>query len=300
VLAAAAGGAEPAGVARPVATPDVVAGNTAFALALYRELSATPGNVFFSPFSMALALTMTAEGARGSTAEEMGRALHLADRFRRQGPDGTLRPWDLTEVHRSFSLLTRELAGPNDAEREALRHRLDDLRRAATATRATVDRIEKQGHDRAAIAKARAELGTLWNQADAAEMRLADCTLRTANSLWGERSYPFREEYAKAVADHYGTGSLIPVDFLDDYPGARQIMNRWTAEQTGGRITDIVPELPPMLASLMRLVLINAVYFRGDWTCPFDDAATRPSGSILFLGRVARPEAAGAPVGSQR
>jgi serpin B len=77
-------------------------------------------------------------------------------------------------------------------------------------------------------------------------------------------------------------------------------MNRWTAEQTGGRITDIVPELPPMLASLMRLVLINAVYFRGDWTCPFDDAATRPSGSILFLGRVTRPEAAGAPVGSQR
>jgi len=59
-------------------TLEVVQGNTAFAVDLYRELSARPGNLFFSPFSLSSALAMTYAGARGDTAQQMASVLHFA------------------------------------------------------------------------------------------------------------------------------------------------------------------------------------------------------------------------------
>ena len=56
----------------------LVAGNTGFALDLYRTLAANPGNLFCSPLSVSTALAMTYAGARGETeaemADEIGRA----------------------------------------------------------------------------------------------------------------------------------------------------------------------------------------------------------------------------------
>jgi len=58
--------------------PDLVAGNTLFAFDLYRTLFDQELNVFYSPYSISLALAMTYAGARGNTALEMAQALHLA------------------------------------------------------------------------------------------------------------------------------------------------------------------------------------------------------------------------------
>jgi len=55
----------------------LVAGNTDFALSLYRQLASKDGNVFFSPYSLSRALAMTYAGAKGKTAEEMKTALHF-------------------------------------------------------------------------------------------------------------------------------------------------------------------------------------------------------------------------------
>src|SRR5213593_583207 len=62
----------------PPANPrGVVDGNNRFALELYAKLRDTKGNLFCSPFSVSSALAMTALGARGKTADEMGEVLHL-------------------------------------------------------------------------------------------------------------------------------------------------------------------------------------------------------------------------------
>jgi len=55
----------------------VVAGNTAFAFDLYRQLQ-TEGNLFFSPYSISSALAMTYAGARENTATQMSQVLHFA------------------------------------------------------------------------------------------------------------------------------------------------------------------------------------------------------------------------------
>jgi len=73
----------------------VVNGNNAFAFDLYRELCKKEGNLFFSPYSVSSALAMAYAGARGQTAEEMAKTLHLPNL------DGRL--------HKVFGKLNRDL-----------------------------------------------------------------------------------------------------------------------------------------------------------------------------------------------
>lgn len=55
----------------------LVQGNSDFAMALYRQLRSGDGNLFFSPYSISLALAMTYAGAQGDTESQMAQALHF-------------------------------------------------------------------------------------------------------------------------------------------------------------------------------------------------------------------------------
>lgn len=56
---------------------ELAAGNTAFALDLYQYVRGQSGNIFFSPYSISIALAMTYAGARGETERQMAEALHF-------------------------------------------------------------------------------------------------------------------------------------------------------------------------------------------------------------------------------
>ena len=55
----------------------LVAGNTAFAMDLYQQLRGESGNLFYSPYSISLALAMTYAGARGQTAAQMAEVMRV-------------------------------------------------------------------------------------------------------------------------------------------------------------------------------------------------------------------------------
>jgi len=109
----------------------------------------------------------------------------------------------------------------------------------------------------------------------------APVELAVANRLFGERTYTFEQPFLELVASQFGA-PLEPTDFKGAFEPARNRINAWVAEQTKDRIPVILPERS--LDTLTRLVLVNAIYFKGQWAAQFPKDATRPRSFTLADG----------------
>src|SRR5204862_192485 len=105
--------------------------------------------------------------------------------------------------------------------------------------------------------------------------------LSTANRLWGMKGYGFRPEFLKATKDHYGAG-LEELDFGKEEP-ARKTINAWVEKETNDKIKDLIK--PGMLDVDTRLVLTNAIYFKGDWVSQFKKDRTKDEPFFLADGK---------------
>lgn len=186
-----------------------MAGNNEFALDLYARLKDSPGNLFFSPWSIRTALAMAWTGAGGRTAGQMGGVLHFGLPPEKMGP----------AVH-SFSTALSEAAGKAGIE------------------------------------------------------------LNLANSLWVQAGFPLLPGFVAMLRDHYGAPPRQAR--LSTADGARAI-NKWVSEETRGRISVLVP--PQGLDPLARLVLANAIYFKGRWDTVFSPADTERQPFTRLDGR---------------
>lgn len=173
---------------------------TTLSLDLYAALRAKPGNCFFSPYSIATALAMTCEGARGQTAAQMRQLLHL--------PAGA-------GAGAEFAELSKNLAAAG-----------------------------KQGRYQ----------------------------LNVANSLWVNQGLPLVPEIRTSLWEQYGA-ALTPLDFAGDPESARKTINAWVGKKTQEKIKDLLKS--GMLDSRTRLVLVNAIYFKGNWAEQFKKENTR-------------------------
>jgi serpin B len=95
--------------------------------------------------------------------------------------------------------------------------------------------------------------------------------LSVANRLWGPKGYHYRPDFLSITRDQYGA-ELAEVDFAASEQ-ARQTINAWISEKTEGKILDLIPS--GVLDALTRLVLTNAIYFKGTWSEPFPKALTQ-------------------------
>ncbi|WP_152051297.1 serpin family protein [Tautonia marina] len=102
--------------------------------------------------------------------------------------------------------------------------------------------------------------------------------LDVANRLWGQQGYGFVPGYLALTRDAYDA-ELQTVDFARATEEARDEINSWVEDQTKGKIQNLIP--PGVLDSLTRLVLTNAIHFKGDWAAPFLDQATRDAPFFL-------------------
>jgi serpin B len=176
----------------------LVAGNTQFTLDLYQRLRKTPGNLFFSPYSISTVLALTYAGARNDTASQMKRCLH----FPEQG-----------DVHEAFR-----------------------------------------------------DLDTALHEA-AAKRHIA---LRVANALWPQAKYELLEQFLALAREYYAV-ELTPLDYSKPKK-ARQHINSWVEDKTERKIKDLIG--PGALDELTRLVLTNAIYFKGTWLEQFEPRET--------------------------
>ncbi len=98
--------------------------------------------------------------------------------------------------------------------------------------------------------------------------------LSVANSLWPQVGYAFLPDYLALTKEFYGS-EIKPVDFKTNTEGARKAINHWVEQKTNDRIQDLIPE--GMLDASIRLVLANAIYFKGNWAHQFKADRTRPA-----------------------
>ena len=184
------------GPAEPGATPaPAPASSGDFALAMYGQLAQQPKNFAFSPTSIEMALAMTYAGARGTTADEMRRALAFGD--------------DDTALH---SANAKRLAAWNDPKRDTYE-------------------------------------------------------LAVVNRLFGEKTAQFVPDYVQLTRDHYGA-PIEALDFVGASDKSRRHINGFIAKHTRDRIKDLLP--PGSIKPTTRLVLTNALYFKGTWKHEFD------------------------------
>lgn len=181
--------------------PAVLDGNTEFAFDLFREINREDAekNIFISPLSISTALTMTYQGARGTTMEGMAEALNY------QGIE-------LASLNETYRRLLGYLAG-----------------------------VDK------------------------------DIELKIGNSIWlraGEEIQPAFLEVNKDVF----RAEVAELDFAR--PDAAETINRWIAKATEGKIDKMLEgEIPQNVI----MYLINAIYFKGQWTEQFDRKNTFPA-----------------------
>ncbi len=186
--------------ARSAQTQSLVEGNTAFALDLYAQLKTSPGNLFFSPYSISTCLAMTYASARNDTERQMAQVFHFTQ--------------DQAGLHSSFGELQRRLG----------------------------------------------EAG-----------KQKGIELSIANALWTQKGQAFVPGFLDIAKGEY-QANINQVDFKTGAEAARKEINGWVAQKTKDKIQDILS--PGSLNDLTRLVLANAIYFKGVWAKRFDKPST--------------------------
>ncbi|XP_026446708.1 serpin-Z2B-like [Papaver somniferum] len=106
--------------------------------------------------------------------------------------------------------------------------------------------------------------------------------LSCVNSVLVEKSCVLNPKF-KEVANSIFKAEARAVDFRFKANEVRLIVNQWVEQKTSGLIKDLIPE--GLVDSDTKIVLVNALYFKGSW-CPdqFDKGLTRNSGFYLLDG----------------
>ncbi len=178
-----------------------------FSFSFYQQIeSREEGNIFFSPYSIFVALSMAYEGAKGNTATEMQNILNILQN------DSV----SLGSFGRVYNLLNQNQDG---------------------------------------------------------------YTINTANAFWAHQDYEFLQEYLSLLENFY-MAEANELDFSKNVE-ASEIINSWIEEQTHDKIKDMIQ--PDMLSDLTKLVLTNAIYFKGFWANPFSPDDTYETDFKLTL-----------------
>lgn len=135
-----------------------------------------------------------------------------------------------------------------------------------------------------------ASVNTLINRND------AGYTLSTANALWADTGYPFLPGYT-GIAEQYYAANTSTLDFTGQPEASRTTINSWVEEKTNNKIRNLLPK--GSINSLTRLVITNAVYFKGTWQKQFDQNKTSdapfktPDGRTVTVRMMARVDEEG-------
>ncbi|XP_062424068.1 serpin B10-like [Rhea pennata] len=211
--------------------------NTRFALDFFKHECQDNGdkNILFSPLSISSALATMYLGAKGNTADQIAKVLHFN---KAEGARNITTTIKVKVCSRTEELLSNRCAC-----------------------------FQKTGIDKS---------NNIHTGFKALNFEINQPTknylLRSVNQLYGEKTLPFSKEYLQ-LAKKYYNADPESVDFVGTANEIRKEINSKTERKTEGKIQNLLP--PGSVDSLTRLVLVNALYFKGNWATKFQAEATR-------------------------
>ncbi|XP_035408630.1 serpin B10-like [Cygnus atratus] len=211
--------------------------NTNFALDFFKYQCQEDGNknILFAPLSISSVLATVYLGAKGNTADQMAKVLHF------------------NEVEGARNVTTTIRMQVFSRTEEHLSNRRACFQKTE---------IGKSGNIHTGFKALNLEINKPTK----------NYLLRSVNQLYGEKSLPFSKEYLQLAKKYYNAEPQA-VDFVGAANEIRREINSRVEEQTEGKIQSLLP--PGSIDSLTRLVLVNALYFKGTWATKFEAEATR-------------------------
>lgn len=129
-----------------------------------------------------------------------------------------------------------------------------------------MNKVLRLPKDREAVRETFTQIGNIFKE------RKDPYVLNLANALWAQEGFSFSKEYL-ALVERYYDGKAKNVDFKKNSENVRIQINSWIEGKTSGRIKDLIA--PGMVNEMTRLILTNAIYFKGRWSVPFDKDFTK-------------------------
>ncbi|KAJ9578961.1 hypothetical protein L9F63_024934 [Diploptera punctata] len=116
--------------------------------------------------------------------------------------------------------------------------------------------------------------GRLLRKLQAHSYEQMPTTVTIAGAVFVQTGYPIEETFYRKIWDTYAS-EIINVDFYSHNNEAKEVINRWVANRTYGRIPNIL-EYPPSQSS--RVIIASALYFNGAWehTFPPEQSKWKP------------------------
>jgi serpin B len=108
--------------------------------------------------------------------------------------------------------------------------------------------------------------------------------LNVANALWAQKGHPFLPAFLDTAKGQY-QANIAQADFKARADAVRGEINGWVAQKTRDKIRDILPA--GSVDAATRLVLANAIYFKGAWAKPYDKTRTTTQPFHLTASRQA-------------
>jgi serpin B len=94
-----------------------------------------------------------------------------------------------------------------------------------------------------------------------------EVTLAIANAIWYHQNFSVKPPFLTTMASDFGAHTQA-LDFSSQ--SALNTINKWAADNTNGKIDKVLNEISPDAV----MFIMNALYFKGTWTYPFDKDKT--------------------------
>jgi len=139
----------------------------------------------------------------------------------------------------------------------------------------------QSGEEQSNLKQLQESFQDLWTQITSPGIEI-DYKLQIANALWIHSEYDVQKSYIAGLNEYFNS-ELHKGDFRHDSVNIADVINAWVSDKTNSKIPQLVTANDIIQAEVL---ILNAIYFKGDWLEPFDSDDTNSEDFFMLDGNI--------------